>query len=137
MGHENDSDRQPMSDVHYKLMRLLEARPELSQRDIARELGISLGKANYCLQALIRRGLVKVGNFTNSHNKAAYMYLLTPRGIERKATLAVRFLKEKMREYEALRVEIEQMRREAGLRGDAGAEHSPAAHPRAPNEPTS
>ncbi len=103
-----------MSDeTHYKLMRLLESRPELSQRDVARELGISLGKTNYCLQALIRKGWVKAGNFKNSHNKAAYIYLLTPRGLEQKARLAVQFLSIKMREYELLRVEIEQIRREA------------------------
>ena len=101
------------SDVHYKLMRLIEANPEMSQRDIARELGISLGKVNYCLQALIRKGLIKVSNFKNSQNKAAYMYLLTPRGIEEKASLTVRFLQAKMQEYESLRAEIRQMRREA------------------------
>lgn len=100
-------------DVHYKLMRLLESNPEMSQRDLARELGISLGKANYCLQALIRKGWVKATNFTNSQSKAAYMYLLTPRGIEQKTTLAVRFLQIKMREYEELRAEIKQMRRDA------------------------
>jgi EPS-associated MarR family transcriptional regulator len=94
-------------------MRLLEANPEMSQRDVARELGMSLGKANYCLRALVRKGWVKVANFKNSRNKAAYMYLLTPRGIERKATLALRFLSIRMREYEALRMEIEQIRREA------------------------
>jgi EPS-associated MarR family transcriptional regulator len=108
-----------MSDVHYKLMRLLEANPELSQREIARELGISLGKANYCLRALISRGWIKVNNFTNSQNKAAYMYLLTPRGIEQKASLTVRFLQAKMREYEALRAEIEQMQLEAAAQARA------------------
>ena len=102
-----------MSDVHYKLMRLLEANPEMSQRDMARALGISLGKANYCLRALIARGWIKANNFTNSQNKAAYMYLLTPRGIEQKAMLTVRFLHAKMQEYEALRAEIRQMRRQA------------------------
>jgi EPS-associated MarR family transcriptional regulator len=102
-----------MSDVHFKLMRLLEANPEMSQRDLARELGISLGKVNYCLQALIGKGWIKVARFTNSHNKAAYMYLLTPRGIQRKASLTVRFLQRKMQEYELLRAEIRQMRREA------------------------
>lgn len=102
-----------MSDEHYKLMRLLEANPEMSQRDLARELGISLGKVNYCLQALIKKGWIKARNFTNSQNKAAYMYLLTPRGIEQKAMLTVRFLHAKMQEYEALRAEIRQMRREA------------------------
>lgn len=101
------------TEVHYRLMRLLETHSEMSQRDLARELGISLGKANYCLKALIEKGWVKATNFTNSHNKAAYMYLLTPHGIEQKAILAARFLKVKMREYEALRAEIEQMRQEA------------------------
>jgi EPS-associated MarR family transcriptional regulator len=102
-----------MRDVHYKLMRLLEANPEMSQRDMARALGISLGKANYCLRALISKGWIKANNFTNSQNKAAYMYLLTPRGIEQKASLTVRFLHAKMREYEALRAEIDQMQLEA------------------------
>ena len=106
-----------MSDVHYKLMRLLEANPEMSQRDIARELGVSLGKVNYCLRALISKGWIKATNFTNSQNKAAYMYLLTPRGIEQKATLTMRFLQIKMREYETLRDEIKQMRREASRDG--------------------
>lgn len=101
------------SDVHYKLMRLLEANPEMSQRDLAKELGISLGKANYCLQALIKKGWIKAINFTNSQSKAAYMYLLTPRGIEQKASLTVEFLHLKMQEYEALRAEIKQMQREA------------------------
>ena len=99
-------------EMRYKLMRVLEANPGMSQRDLARKLGISLGKANYCLQALIRKGWIKARNFKNSQNKAAYMYLLTPRGLEMKGALAVRYLQIKMREFEALRVEIEQMRRE-------------------------
>jgi EPS-associated MarR family transcriptional regulator len=100
-------------DIQYKLMRALEVNPEMSQRDIARLLGVSLGKVNYCLRALMRKGWIKVTNFKNCQNKAAYMYLLTPRGMEQKAELAVRFLRDKLREYEALRVEIEQMRKEA------------------------
>jgi EPS-associated MarR family transcriptional regulator len=100
-------------EIHYKLMRLLEANQQLSQRDAARELGVSLGKVNYCLRALMSRGWVKAANFKNSRNKAAYMYLLTPRGLEQKASLALRFLNIKLREYEALRAEIEQMRQEA------------------------
>lgn len=103
-------------ETHYKLMRLLEANPEMSQRDVARELGVSLGKVNYCLRALVRKGWIKATNFKNSHNKAAYMYLLTPRGLERKASLTLRFLRTKVREYEALRTEIEQMRRETEKR---------------------
>jgi len=100
-------------EVRYHLLRLLEANPEMSQRAVARELGISLGKVNYCLQALVRKGFVKASNFKNSNNKAAYMYLLTPRGIEQKARLALEFLAIKMREYERLRVEIEEIRSEA------------------------
>jgi len=104
----------PLStDVHYKLIRLVEDNPEMSQREIARELGISLGKANYCLRALIQKGWIKAANFNNSQNKAAYTYLLTPRGIEQKASLTMRFLQAKMHEYEALRKEIRQVRRDA------------------------
>ena len=100
-------------EIHYKLMRLLQANPQMSQRDAARELGISLGKVNYCLRALVSKGWVKASNFKNSQNKAAYMYLLTPRGLEQKASLTLRFLNIKLREYEALRTEIEQMKQEA------------------------
>ncbi|HEY6923008.1 MAG TPA: MarR family EPS-associated transcriptional regulator [Steroidobacteraceae bacterium] len=99
-------------ELRYKLMRLLEANPGMSQRDAARELGISLGKANYCLKALIHKGWVKATRFKNSRNKAAYMYLLTPRGIEEKASLTLEFLQIKMREYEILRHEIEQIQRD-------------------------
>ena len=108
----------PMEDTHLRLLRLLEARPELSQRDLARELGTSLGKVNYCLNALIDKGLVKVRNFRNSNNKLAYAYLLTPRGIESKATITVRFLKRKMAEYETLKAEIEQLKHEVRELGE-------------------
>ena len=99
-------------EMRYKLMRALEANPEVSQRALAKELGVSLGKINYCLQALIKKGLVKAKNFSNSKNKVAYMYLLTPRGIEQKAILAVKYLKQKIEEYETLRLEIDQMNHE-------------------------
>jgi EPS-associated MarR family transcriptional regulator len=99
-------------EMRYKLMRLLQAKPRLSQREVARELGISLGRVNYCLKALIDRGWIKASHFRNSQNKTAYMYLLTPRGIEAKASLTVRFLKAKLREYENLCAEIEEVRRE-------------------------
>jgi len=104
-------------ETRYRVMRLLEANPKLSQRDLARELGISLGKVNYCLQAPVRKGWVKATNFKNSHRKAAYMYLVTPHGLEEKARLTVRYLRIKVREYENLRAEIEQMRREAESSG--------------------
>jgi EPS-associated MarR family transcriptional regulator len=100
-------------EIHYRLMRLLDANPEISQRDAARELGVSLGKVNYCLRALVRKGWIKATNFKNSNNKAAYLYLLTPRGIDQKARLTVEYLRIKMHEYERLRVEIEQIRKEA------------------------
>lgn len=100
-------------EVHYQLMRLIESNPELSQRDAARKLGISLGKVNYCLQALMRKGWVKASNFKNSQSKAAYMYLLTPRGLKQKASLTLHFLSIKTREYERLRAEIKSMQREA------------------------
>jgi EPS-associated MarR family transcriptional regulator len=106
------------TDDHYRLMRLLDANPGMSQRDVARELGISLGKVNYCLQALMRKGWIKAANFKNSQNKAAYLYVLTPRGLQGKASLTLEYLKIKMREYETLRVEIEEMRREARRDGD-------------------
>ncbi len=103
----------PGDESHYRLMRLIEANPGMSQRDIARELGMSLGKVNYCLRAVARKGWIKATNFKNSHNKAAYIYWLTPRGIEMKARMTVKFLSIKVQEYESLRAEIEQMRREA------------------------
>lgn len=97
-------------EVRYKLLKLLEPNPELSQREVARALGMSVGKVNYCLKALMEKGWIKAANFKNSKNKAAYAYLLTPRGIEAKTRFTGLFLKIKMREYEALRVEIEQIR---------------------------
>jgi EPS-associated MarR family transcriptional regulator len=100
-------------EVSYRLLKLLEPNPYLSQRAVAKELGISLGKVNYCMRALVDKGWVKAGNFKNSHTKSAYVYLLTPRGFEEKARVTARFLQRKMREYEALRAEIEQLRNEA------------------------
>jgi EPS-associated MarR family transcriptional regulator len=104
-------------EVRYKLLRLLEENPRMSQRDVARELGISLGKVNYCLKSLVAKGWIKASNFKNSRNKAAYMYLLTPRGIAARAGVAVRFLKAKMQEYEILRADIERIRSEVNRRG--------------------
>lgn len=116
----------PGDEVQYKLMRLLQATPELSQRDVARELGISLGSANYCLRALVAKGWLKVSRFQNSRNKVAYRYILTPRGIREKAGQTVQFLRAKTREYEALRTEIRQMRREA-IKSAAGSTRSDVA----------
>jgi EPS-associated MarR family transcriptional regulator len=99
-------------EYRYKLLRLLSANPKISQRELAREMGISLGKTNYCLTALINKGWVKVQNFKNSDNKRAYSYLLTPGGIEEKAQVTFSFLRRKMAEYEALRDEIDDLRLE-------------------------
>jgi|SRR6185436_1292159 EPS-associated MarR family transcriptional regulator len=104
-------------EVRYKLLRILEANPELSQRQVARALGISLGKTNYCLKALVERGLVKVSNFRNNENKVLYTYYLTPRGIEEKARVTLRFLQRKLREYEELHAEIEQIRNDVRAGG--------------------
>jgi EPS-associated MarR family transcriptional regulator len=99
-------------EVRYSLLRLLEANPTMSQRDVARRLGMSLGKVNYCVQAMVKRGMIKATNFKNSQRKAAYMYLLTPRGIEEKAQVTARFLQQKVREYEEIRADIARIRGE-------------------------
>ena len=103
--------------THYVLLKTLENNPGLSQRDLAKHLGISLGKVNFCLNALVKKGSLKISNFRNSNNKLAYVYLLTPRGIEEKARMTVHFLQYKMQEYEALRAEIEELQREAEQKG--------------------
>jgi EPS-associated MarR family transcriptional regulator len=90
----------------YGLLKTLADEPNLSQRDLAKQLGVSLGKINFCLNALIAKGCLKADNFRNSDNKLAYAYLLTPCGVEQKAHLTVEFLQIKIREYERLRVEI-------------------------------
>jgi EPS-associated MarR family transcriptional regulator len=95
-----------------EVMRLLGTQPELTQRKVASSLGMSLGKANYCLRALIAKGFVKAENYRNSSNKLAYFYLLTPSGIAAKADLTREFLKIKMREYEQLGAEIERLKKE-------------------------
>jgi EPS-associated MarR family transcriptional regulator len=101
-------------EYRYKILKYLEANPEMSQRELAGVLGISLGRVNYCVQALIEKGLVKANNFRNSKNKKGYAYLLTPRGIEDKAKMTVQFLKVKLAEHEALSKEIKSLREEAG-----------------------
>jgi EPS-associated MarR family transcriptional regulator len=99
-------------ELRYRLLQLLQENPRMSQRDVARELGISLGRVNYCLKSLMQKGWIKVSNFRNSRNKAAYIYLLTPRGIEAKAGVTVKFLQVKLQEYETLCADIERIRAE-------------------------
>lgn len=103
--------------THYGLLKTLEENPGLSQRDLAKRLGVSLGKVNFCLNALVEKGSLKINNFRNSDNKIAYAYLLTPGGVEEKARITLHFLKYKVQEYERLRKEIEELQREAAQKG--------------------
>lgn len=99
-----------------KILKRLEQDPEISQRALAMELGVSLGKANYCLHALIEKGFVKANNFKDSQNKKGYAYLLTQKGIVEKTRATSRFLNRKLAEYERLQKEIEGLRREVQAR---------------------
>lgn len=102
----------PRETAHYRILRLIEERPNISQRELARALGVSLGKSHYLLKALLEKGLVKVNNFRRSDNKLAYAYLLTPSGIAAKLELTRAFLRLKEAEYQAAREEIERLRKE-------------------------
>ena len=99
-------------EIDLQLLRRLESEPQVNQRSLAGSLGLSLGKANYCLKALVAKGLVKISNFRRSDNKLAYAYLLTPQGIQEKARLTIAFLKLRQQEYERLQLEIAQLQAE-------------------------
>lgn len=99
--------------IHYNLLKTLKETPEVSQRELAQQLGVSLGKVNYCLKALVGKGSLKINNFRNSDNKLAYRYFLTPHGMEQKTRMTVEFLQVKMVEYEQLKAEIVRLKREA------------------------
>ena len=99
-------------EISYRLLKILEADPNLTQRRMAGEMGLSLGKFNYCLKELVKKGFVKVERFTSSENKAAYMYILTPYGIEEKSRLTMRFLKRKIKEFEKIKQQIEELKQE-------------------------
>ena len=101
-------------ELRLRVLRALEANPELSQRQLAAELGVSLGGVNYALKALVERGFVKADNFRKSGNKVAYLYVLTPQGVAEKASLATVFLGRKLEEYEVLKQEIESLKGEVG-----------------------
>ena len=106
-------------ELRLRVLRALEANSELSQRQLAAELGVSLGGVNYALKALVERGFVKAANFRKSGNKVAYLYVLTPQGVAEKASLATAFLGRKLEEYEVLRQEIEALKGEVGS-GESG-----------------
>ncbi len=110
---------QQKQEIHLKILSQLEKDPQITQRALANALGVSLGKANYCMKALIKKGMVKAENFKNSDNKRAYLYVLTPKGIEAKAHISMRFLQRKIEEYETLRMEIEQLKSELEKQGTA------------------
>lgn len=102
----------PTDSHNYRLLKLLEVNPHMSQRDLAQAMGVSLGKINYCLKALVEKGFVKLENFRRNEDKRMYAYLLTPKGIEEKARVTLAFLQRKLAEYEAIRGEIEELRKE-------------------------
>ena len=102
-------------DARFRILRLLEENPELSQRELAEAVGISIGSAHYVLGALIERGLIKLGNFSAAPDKRRYAYILTPKGAAEKAAITRRFLARKLEEYEALRHEIRELKAEVGI----------------------
>ncbi|MEY3017672.1 MAG: hypothetical protein RL336_807 [Pseudomonadota bacterium] len=116
MPPSTDPINSAQEELRLRVMRVLEDNPEASQRDIAKELGVSLGSVNYCVKALVDIGFVKLNNFVKSNKKLGYAYILTPEGISEKAAITARFLKRKMNEYEMLREEIEQLKREVEAR---------------------
>jgi len=101
-------------DTNFRVMRLLEENPDLTQRELAERLGISVGGLNYCLKALMLKGLVKMKNFAHSKNKFGYVYMLTPSGMAEKAAITHRFLRRKIEEYESLQAEIDALRQDLG-----------------------
>jgi len=104
--------KQRQRDAHYQVMHILQKNPQITQRKLSRELGLSLGKLNYCLKALAHKGWIKIENFTQSNTKHRYLYLVTPQGIYQKAQMTKEFLNNKIKEYEALRLEIDALKNE-------------------------
>lgn len=114
-----DSPVEGRDELKLRVMRVLEGNPTASQRQIAAELGVSLGGINFCLKALAEKGLIKIGNFARAERKLGYAYILTPAGVNEKAQLTARFLKRKLNEYEALREEIALLQREINNSSEA------------------
>lgn len=113
-------------DTHFRVLRLLQENPEMSQRELAEAVGVSVGGIHYVLKALIEKGHVKLSNFTAARDKRRYAYVLTPKGLARKAALTRAFLARKMEEYEALRQEIESLSAELDDHASKGASGRPA-----------
>ncbi len=112
--------QQLQEDTHFRVLSLLESRPDLNQRQMAKALGVSLGGVNYCLRALVAKGLVKMSSFQVSENKLAYVYLLTPQGMTEKLSLTLRFLQRKQEEYAALKAEIEALQKALAENPESG-----------------
>jgi EPS-associated MarR family transcriptional regulator len=110
-------------EIQLKVLRRLQQTPEVSQRVLAKELGISLGSINFCFQALVEKGWVKMQNFSQSKNKLRYAYLLTPTGVAEKSKLTTEFMKRKVAEYEALQLEIEILKSEISIEKHLNVEH--------------
>jgi len=112
--------------THLQVLRLLQVNPQMNQRELARALGVSLGKTNFCVQALLAKGWLKMQSFSGNKRKLAYVYLLTPMGISEKALLTARFLTRKMQEYEALRLEIDALQQETAQHATPPSQAAPA-----------
>ena len=106
---KKQSQSQSQEDTYFRVLRILKENPDLTQRELAEKLGVSVGGLNYCLKALIEKGWIKMQNFSQSKNKFGYVYILTPKGISEKAALTSNFLKRKLSEYESLKLEIESL----------------------------
>jgi len=113
----NEPSLTVQEELHLQILRLLEGNPKLIQRELAQVLNLSVGKAHYCVQALLDKGWVKMQKFHDSKRKRAYLYLLTPAGIAHKSAMTLRFLERKMAEYDRLRTEIEWLQREIKAQG--------------------
>ena len=108
----------PLTDeIRYRLLAYLTERPDASQRKVAAHLGVSVGKVNYCMKALVEKGLVKIARFRKNEAKSVYVYLLTPKGIQEKLEVTYQFLKRKIEEYDALTTEIERLHQELHVMG--------------------
>jgi EPS-associated MarR family transcriptional regulator len=110
---------QLQQDTYFRVLRLLQENPDLTQRELAQRLGVSVGGLNYCLKALIEKGWIKMHNFSHSRQKLGYAYILTPQGLVEKARLTGSFLRRKMQEFDALKAEIETLKVEINRHGQA------------------
>ena len=108
----NTKSKTQHPDTHFKVMDLIHKHPDISQRELAKQAGISLGSMHYCLKALVQKGWLKAGNFKNNPDKSVYLYLLTSEGIAQKSQLAIDFLKRKRQEYQQLKHEIDKLSEE-------------------------